>query len=147
MTTHGSKGLEFDNVFYIGVTEEVIPGTKSMKQMLEEERYASFKENFEEERNMFYVSWTRAKKNLTVFTNWLNPAPYLQALDMDLPTKIVKKHQWTSYDFADSFLRRVTHNKDHIDVEKWNKKVNYQSKKPDDNLYKQMFGDDENDVW
>lgn len=147
MTTHGSKGLEFDNVFYIGVTEEVIPGTKGMKQMLEEKRYASFKENFEEERNMFYVSWTRAKKNLFVFTNWLNPAPYLQMLDMDLPTRVAKKRQWTPYEFADNFVRRTTHNRAHISAEDWDRVVNYQPPKTDDNLYQKMFGDDDNDVW
>ncbi|MCR5420103.1 MAG: ATP-dependent helicase [Lachnospiraceae bacterium] len=53
MTIHGSKGLEFDNVFLIGLQEGLFPGKRNMgiKQM-------------EEERRLFYVAMTRAKKRL-----------------------------------------------------------------------------------
>lgn len=55
MTMHGSKGLEFDTVFIIGANEKITPYKK-----------AETIEEIEEERRMFYVAMTRAKKKLTV---------------------------------------------------------------------------------
>ncbi len=56
MTIHNAKGLEFDNVFIAGLEEGVFPGIKSMESM----------EELEEERRLFYVAITRARKNLTI---------------------------------------------------------------------------------
>lgn len=56
-TMHGTKGLEFDRVFLPDVNEEVIPHKKSMKE-----------EDIEEERRLFYVAATRARKHLHIFT-------------------------------------------------------------------------------
>ena len=53
MTMHGSKGLEFDLVFIIGANETITPYKK-----------AETKEEVEEERRMFYVAMTRARKKL-----------------------------------------------------------------------------------
>ncbi|MBD5551001.1 MAG: ATP-dependent helicase [Lachnospiraceae bacterium] len=55
ITMHGSKGLEYDKVFMINCNEEVTPHKK-----------ARSKEEMEEERRMFYVGMTRAKKELTL---------------------------------------------------------------------------------
>lgn len=55
MTMHGSKGLEFDLVFIIGANETIIPYKK-----------AETKEEVEEERRMFYVAMTRARKKLII---------------------------------------------------------------------------------
>lgn len=55
MTMHGAKGLEFDTVFLIGANETITPYKKS--ETIEE---------LEEERRMFYVAMTRAKKKLVV---------------------------------------------------------------------------------
>ncbi|EKN67849.1 ATP-dependent helicase [Schinkia azotoformans] len=49
MTVHGSKGLEFENVFVIGMNEGVFP---------------SLRGDIEEERRLMYVASTRAKKRL-----------------------------------------------------------------------------------
>lgn len=57
ITMHGSKGLEYDIVFLPGCCEGTVPHKKS----------ASGKE-LEEERRMFYVGMTRAKKRL--FLTW-----------------------------------------------------------------------------
>ena len=54
MTVHSSKGLEFDNVFIIGLEEGVFPHKNS---------YDS-NEDIEEERRLCYVAITRACKNL-----------------------------------------------------------------------------------
>jgi DNA helicase II / ATP-dependent DNA helicase PcrA len=55
MTIHSAKGLEFDVVFTAGVEESIIPHMRSME---EDEA------NIEEERRLFYVAITRAKKYL-----------------------------------------------------------------------------------
>lgn len=55
MTFHAAKGLEYDTVFIIGANEDVTPYKK-----------AELAEEMEEERRMFYVAMTRAKKHLTI---------------------------------------------------------------------------------
>ena len=56
MTLHTSKGLEFETVFLVGLTEGIFPSARSL-----EERK---KEALEEERRLCFVGITRAKKNL-----------------------------------------------------------------------------------
>ena len=51
MTIHSSKGLEFNRVYIVGVEEEQFPGAK-----------AEMEGTMEEERRLFYVAVTRAKK-------------------------------------------------------------------------------------
>lgn len=55
MTMHGAKGLEFDTVFVIGANEKITPYKK-----------AETVEEIEEERRLFYVAMTRAKKRLVI---------------------------------------------------------------------------------
>ena len=50
MTVHGSKGLEFDEVFIIGAAQGVFPN----------------RGNLEEERRLFYVAMTRAREYLNI---------------------------------------------------------------------------------
>ncbi len=56
MTIHASKGLEFDNVFLAGVEDHILPHQKSVEES----------GNVEEERRLFYVAITRARKNLYI---------------------------------------------------------------------------------
>lgn len=56
MTIHSSKGLEFDNVFIVGMEENLFPSTLALTS----------KKEIEEERRLFYVAMTRAKKTLTL---------------------------------------------------------------------------------
>ncbi len=55
MTVHGAKGLEFDQVYVIGVEDGIFPH----KNAIEENR-------MEEERRLMYVAMTRARFNLTL---------------------------------------------------------------------------------
>jgi len=57
MTVHSSKGLEFKNVFIVGVEDKLFPS--SFSGMLSPE-------NLEEERRLFYVAITRAMKNVWI---------------------------------------------------------------------------------
>lgn len=54
MTVHSAKGLEYDNVFVVGMEEGIFPGIRSMDSP----------EDLEEERRLAYVAITRAKKKL-----------------------------------------------------------------------------------
>ena len=54
MTVHSAKGLEFDNVFVIGLEEGLFPHTNSFIEQ----------NGVEEERRLCYVAITRARKNL-----------------------------------------------------------------------------------
>ncbi|MBO9614670.1 MAG: UvrD-helicase domain-containing protein [Dyadobacter sp.] len=55
MTIHSAKGLEFRNVFIVGLEEDLFPS-----QMMLESR-----QDLEEERRLFYVAITRAEKKLS----------------------------------------------------------------------------------
>ena len=59
MTMHSSKGLEFKTVFIMAVSKSVMPAAWRDKE--EDESIID-----EEERRLFYVAMTRAKKNLYV---------------------------------------------------------------------------------
>lgn len=56
MTIHSAKGLEFDYVFLTGLEENLFPSSMSLGSRAE----------LEEERRLFYVAITRAKKTLTI---------------------------------------------------------------------------------
>ena len=56
MTIHSAKGLEFDNVFVVGLEENLFPSQMSLNS----------RTDLEEERRLFYVATTRAGKKLTL---------------------------------------------------------------------------------
>ena len=57
LTMHASKGLEYDRVFLPELNEGIIPGRRT----------ASSQEGEEEERRLFYVAMTRARKELNLY--------------------------------------------------------------------------------
>lgn len=75
VTMHGSKGLEYDVVFILDVNEHIIPYKKAV---LDSE--------IEEERRMFYVAMTRAKKILNIcyvdrsFNKELDPSRFIEEI-------------------------------------------------------------------
>ena len=56
MTVHSSKGLEFPYVYVVGMEENIFPSGGWMASEVE----------IEEERRLFYVAMTRAKKHLSL---------------------------------------------------------------------------------
>lgn len=56
MTIHSAKGLEFKNVFVVGLEENLFPSQMSLTS----------RTDLEEERRLFYVAITRAEKKLTL---------------------------------------------------------------------------------
>ena len=87
MTLHSAKGLEFPNVFLIGMEESVFPSARSF----------GVQEELEEERRLCYVGITRAKKRLflsaarqrTLFgqTKYNMPSRFLE----EIPEELVDK--------------------------------------------------------
>ena len=81
MTVHAAKGLEFDAVFVTGMEDELFPNANA--------RY--YPREMEEERRLFYVAVTRAKKfcYLTYAKSrfkygnveFCNPSPFLDEID------------------------------------------------------------------
>lgn len=65
MTTHSSKGLEFDAVLLTYAIEGVMPHKRVLE--LEEVDPVEYAAQLEEERRIFYVAMTRAKKFLRVY--------------------------------------------------------------------------------
>ncbi|WP_231465174.1 ATP-dependent helicase [Pedobacter sp. Leaf132] len=56
MTIHSAKGLEFKNVFIVGLEENLFPSQMSVNS----------RSDLEEERRLFYVAITRAEVKLTI---------------------------------------------------------------------------------
>ncbi len=90
MTVHASKGLEFDYVFITGLEEGLFPHSRSGDG-------AKSLEDSEEERRLFYVALTRARKKLylshanvrTIFGNKqvTLPSEFVSDIDDDLVEK------------------------------------------------------------
>jgi DNA helicase-2/ATP-dependent DNA helicase PcrA len=57
MTMHASKGLEFDTVFLAGVEDHIVPHARTLQEN---------PDSLEEERRLFYVAITRARRALFI---------------------------------------------------------------------------------
>ncbi|MBQ8443605.1 MAG: UvrD-helicase domain-containing protein, partial [Bacteroides sp.] len=82
MTIHSAKGLEFKNVFVVGLEENLFPSSMSMDSM----------RGLEEERRLFYVAITRAEEHCFLSfaksrfkfgkTEFSSPSRFLKDIDM-----------------------------------------------------------------
>ncbi len=100
MTLHSAKGLEFDNVFMVGVEEGLFPGLQSIGNP----------EDIEEERRLMYVGITRAKKRLYILhavqrmiygkTGYYQPSRFIRELPEEHVEKLYREQQSTVKNFA-----------------------------------------------
>ena len=89
MTMHSAKGLEFNNVYIIGVEEGIFPGIRSIGEP----------EEMEEERRLCYVGITRARKKLTLIcarqrmlfgrTSANNPSRFVE----EIPSEFIERKE------------------------------------------------------
>lgn len=80
MTIHSAKGLEFENVYLIGLEEGIFPGNQSV--------YGGESE-IEEERRLMYVAITRAKRNLMI-TNAVTRMVF-GSTNRNMPSRFLKE--------------------------------------------------------
>ncbi len=83
-TAHATKGLEWDHVAVLGMTEGGFPSARSLADAADPERA------LEEERRLAYVAWTRARRSLTIVFDPAAPSPFLrEAFDpAELPAEL-----------------------------------------------------------
>jgi DNA helicase II / ATP-dependent DNA helicase PcrA len=106
MTIHSAKGLEFRNVFIVGLEEDLFPS-----QMM-----LGSREDLEEERRLFYVAITRAEVKLTLSfaetryqfgrLKQCEPSRFLKEID----EKFLKmnRNAFSNEEFSTSFVRNLT---------------------------------------
>ena len=80
MTIHASKGLEFNNVFIMGVSESIFPSKRALQE--------SSMLALEEERRLMYVAITRAKERLYISNN--NDYSFVQNTSLR-PSRFIKE--------------------------------------------------------
>lgn len=79
MTVHASKGLEFDYVFITGLEEGLFPHERDGEESLEER---------EEERRLFYVALTRARK--AVFLSYASVRTLFGSRNINAPSRFLE---------------------------------------------------------
>jgi DNA helicase-2/ATP-dependent DNA helicase PcrA len=82
MTLHSAKGLEFSEVFLVGLEEGILPHARSLNGAGEEGGYA---DPLAEERRLLYVGVTRARHRLTL--SWCQARRRNGALETVLPSR------------------------------------------------------------
>jgi DNA helicase-2/ATP-dependent DNA helicase PcrA len=80
MTVHASKGLEFDYVFIAGLEQDLFPHQRLGKDALSENEA-------EEERRLFYVALTRARKK--VFLSYAQLRTIFGAQKVNTPSEFI----------------------------------------------------------
>ena len=83
-TVHDAKGKEWDNVYIWNDVDGCFPNSVGNRELSEEE--------FEEERRVHYIAWTRPKKKLTVFTRSDREPGFLGECDLT-NAKVIKKNE------------------------------------------------------
>lgn len=76
-TMHRMKGLEYDRVYLLDLTENVLPNMLIEHEIREKYGDKWAEEYVEQERRLFYVAWTRAKEYLNVMVNQDNPSRFI----------------------------------------------------------------------
>lgn len=80
-TVHEAKGKEWGSVYIWNDIEGSFPANGNNRDLTDEE--------YEEERRVHYIAWTRAKDKLTVFTDLNKMSPFLKECNLTNATGIV----------------------------------------------------------
>lgn len=101
-TIHSAKGLEFSRVFVVDLYEGTLPSTASIDTIGEDE------ELFCEERRLFYVAMTRAKKELyLMYSHYTNGRKNeISSFVTDLETLAGEKNGFIWRDKKDNLYKR-----------------------------------------
>ena len=113
MTMHASKGLEFDIVYIAGMEDDIIPSKRSLEEDLD---------NIYEERRLFYVAITRARRELIINyalkrVNSMGevktalPSRFLEEIPQDLQQNkqlMIEENRKNSINELKNFLKRIS---------------------------------------
>ncbi|WP_416738201.1 ATP-dependent helicase [Mycoplasmopsis meleagridis] len=100
MTVHSAKGLEFENVFLVGMNDQIFPHRRA--------KYGN-EDALEEERRLAYVAITRAKERLFISDSRgyygdklidKTPSRFLKEMNINIENKILQNDK-TYLDFAE----------------------------------------------
>lgn len=81
-TVHDAKGKEWDSVYIWNNVDGAFPNVVGGRDLTDDE--------YEEERRVHYIAWTRAKNKLTVYTDPLRMGDFLKECDMSVVKEVVE---------------------------------------------------------
>jgi len=132
MTVHAAKGLEFDAVFIVGLEENLFPSDMS----------GDGEREIEEERRLFYVAMTRARKYLTLLfattrfkfgnLDFCTPSRFLKDIDsryLNMPSEGIKS-SWNSRPFADEDSKPIFQRREFSSAPTFQAKKKLESEQP-----------------
>ena len=134
MTVHAAKGLEFDAVFIVGLEENLFPSDMS----------GDSEREIEEERRLFYVAMTRARRYLTLLfattrfkygsVDFCTPSRFLKDIDsryLNMPSEGIKS-SWNSRPsmFADEDSKPVFQRREYSSASTFQAKKKLENEQP-----------------
>lgn len=90
-TIHSSKGLEYDRVYLLDVLNGILPGKPSAAAKTPEEI-----RQYEEERRLYYVAMTRARRELHIFRCLDQPSEFISETLRELPKETFEEKEFLS---------------------------------------------------
>ena len=129
MTIHLAKGLEFNHVYIVGLEEDLFPSAMS----------SSTRADLEEERRLFYVALTRAKKKVTI--TYAKTRYRWGKLNDCEPSRFIKEidKTYTNYNLANSITGSLNNLMENNSIRFRNPKNKIQLKKIKNNLSPSTF--------
>lgn len=112
-TVHAVKGLEFDNVFFINLTQGIIPNNGNLIKKIENDDENNFNRELSEERHIFYVAWTRAKKRLIVEYQADDAPLFLKELNTDVP-KVEHHSRYSNAEYYSELSKNIKNGNKHF---------------------------------
>ena len=129
MTIHLAKGLEFNHVYIVGLEEDLFPSAMS----------STTRADLEEERRLFYVALTRAKKKVTI--TYAKTRYRWGKLNDCEPSRFIKEidKTYTNYNLANSITGSLNNLMENNSIRFRKPKNKIQLKKIKNNLSPSTF--------